>query len=304
MKLSRVRHHDQVWLARIDNTTDVVLLQRESEHPSADALREASSAGTNLRASGTVIPLEEVRLLAPVANPGKILAIALNYADHARESNLAPPANPVIFSKAVTSIIGPGDSIRYRRDLTTEVDYEAELAVVIGRQARNIAEKDALDHVLGYTIMNDVSARDLQFGDKQWVRGKSLDTFAPIGPWLVTRDDITDPQQLSVQARVNGQLVQDGNTSDMLFSVAEIIAYLSRSMTLQPGDVIATGTPYGVGFARTPQLYLLDKDEVCVDIELIGTLRNHVIVDPNLTDRGPTSHVHRSGAAKSDGTAA
>ena len=212
------------------------------------------------------------------APPSKVLAIGLNYADHARESGMTPPKNPLIFVKTNNSICGNGDAITWAAVDSAQVDYEAELAVVIGRQARRVSEADALDYVFGYTCCNDVSARDAQFGDQQWVRGKSFDTFCPLGPEIVTADEIPDPQNLRIACRVNGETLQDSNTSEMIFGVAELISYCSRFMTLEAGDIIATGTPFGVGFSRTPPIFLTDGDVCDVEIEKIGVLTNPCVV--------------------------
>jgi 2-keto-4-pentenoate hydratase/2-oxohepta-3-ene-1,7-dioic acid hydratase in catechol pathway len=219
-------------------------------------------------------PINSVRLLAPIADPAKIVAVGLNYLDHAKESQQVAPAEPLVFAKFPSSIIGPGDEIIWDTALTQAVDFEAELAVIIGRHARNVSESAALSHVFGYTCLNDVSARDLQFGDDQWVRGKSLDTFCPIGPFIVTADEIPDPQALAIGCHVGDAVMQEASTRDMIFGVAELVARLSRSFTLEPGDVIATGTPPGVGYFRDPQRLLGDGDEVTVSIESIGELRN------------------------------
>lgn len=213
-----------------------------------------------------------------IAPPSKVLAIGLNYADHARESGMEPPKNPLIFVKTNNSICYDGDTITWAAADSSEVDYEAELAVVIGTKARRVSEADALDYVFGYTACNDVSARDAQFGDQQWVRGKSFDTFCPLGPAIVTADEIPDPQNLRIACRVNGATLQDSNTSEMIFGVAELIAYCSRFMTLEVGDIIATGTPFGVGFSRQPPIYLKDGDVCEVEIEKIGVLTNPVKV--------------------------
>ena len=214
-----------------------------------------------------------------IAPPSKVLAIGLNYADHARESGMEPPKNPLIFVKTNNSICYDGDPIRWAAADSDQVDYEAELAVVIGTRARRVSEADALDYVFGYTCCNDVSARDAQFGDQQWVRGKSFDTFCPLGPAIVTADEIPDSQNLAIKCRVNGETLQDSNTSEMIFGVAHLIAYCSRFMTLEVGDIIATGTPFGVGFSRTPPIYLKDGDVCEIDIEKIGVLTNPVVVD-------------------------
>jgi 2-keto-4-pentenoate hydratase/2-oxohepta-3-ene-1,7-dioic acid hydratase in catechol pathway len=218
--------------------------------------------------------LPDAELLAPVPRPGKVVAIGRNYREHADEEGVDPPPAPLVFSKWPSSVVGPGADIAWDPELTQQVDYEAELAVVIGRTARNVDAADALTHVLGYTCLNDISARDMQFGDGQWVRGKSLDTFCPMGPVLVTADEIPDPQDLAISCRVNDELLQDSWTSRMYFSVAEIISYASRSFTLEPGDVIATGTPSGVGVFRDPPRFLADGDRVTVEIERIGRLEN------------------------------
>jgi 5-carboxymethyl-2-hydroxymuconate isomerase len=223
---------------------------------------------------GRTIPMSPSRLLAPLPRPGKIVAIGLNYMDHARERGVEPPKQPLIFAKFTSSVTGPGAPIRWDPTLTEKVDYEVELGVVIGSEARNVSEADALSHVFGYTVLNDVTARDMQRGDGQWVRGKSLDTFCPMGPAIVTADEIRDPQTLAIRSKVNGETMQSGNTSDMIFSVAELIAYISRSFTLQPGDIIATGTPGGVGEFRDPPVFLKDGDVVTCEIERIGKLEN------------------------------
>jgi 2-keto-4-pentenoate hydratase/2-oxohepta-3-ene-1,7-dioic acid hydratase in catechol pathway len=219
-------------------------------------------------------PLDQADLLAPVPRPGKVVAIGRNYRDHTTEEGVVPPPAPLIFSKWSSCVIGPGAEIRWDPALTAQVDYEAELAVVIGRTARRVSEAEALDYVLGYTCLNDVSARDLQFGDGQWVRGKSLDTFCPMGPALVTRDEIEDPQALAIACLVGGRKLQDATTADMYFGVAAIISHCSQAFRLDPGDVIATGTPGGVGIFRDPPILLGDGDEVVVEIERIGRLVN------------------------------
>ena len=224
--------------------------------------------------------LRDVELLAPVPRPGKVVAIGRNYREHATEEGVEPPAAPLIFAKWPTAVVGTGAEIRWDPALTGQVDYEAELAVVIGRRARRIDPADALAHVFGYTCLNDVSARDIQFGDGQWVRGKSLDTFCPMGPVLVTADEIGDPQDLAISCTVGDERVQDARTSAMYFGIAEIISYCSRSFTLEPGDVIATGTPGGVGVFRDPPRFLADGDRVIVEIERIGRLENVCRHDP------------------------
>jgi 2-keto-4-pentenoate hydratase/2-oxohepta-3-ene-1,7-dioic acid hydratase in catechol pathway len=247
----------------------------------ADLIAGGASALKALRDSivGAAIadrghPLADADLLAPLPRPGKIVAIGRNYREHAAEEGVEPPPAPLIFAKWPTAVVGPGAEVRWDPELSGQVDYEAELAVVIGRTARRVSTTDALGHVLGYTCLNDVSARDIQFGDGQWVRGKSLDTFCPMGPALVTADEIGDPQDLAIGCTVDGERVQDARTSAMYFGVAEIISYCSFSFTLEPGDVIATGTPGGVGVFRDPPRFLGEGNRVVVEIERIGRLEN------------------------------
>jgi 2,4-didehydro-3-deoxy-L-rhamnonate hydrolase len=218
--------------------------------------------------------LDELDLLAPVPHPGKVVAIGRNYHEHATEEGAAPPVEPLIFAKFSTSVVGHGATVRWDPAFTKQVDYEAELAVVIGRRARRVPESEALGYVLGYTCGNDVSARDLQFGDQQWVRGKSLDTFCPLGPVLVTTDEIPDPQALRIRCLVNGEVLQDANTADMIFPVTRLVAHASAAFTLEPGDVIMTGTPPGVGAFRKPARFLRPGDEMTVEVERIGRLVN------------------------------
>jgi 2-keto-4-pentenoate hydratase/2-oxohepta-3-ene-1,7-dioic acid hydratase in catechol pathway len=231
-----------------------------------------------LRAAGALRPLERLHLVAPVPRPGKVICIGLNYRDHARESGMAIPERPVVFSKFTTSVTGPEHAVAIPA-ISTQVDYEAELAVVIGRKARRVSRERALDHVLGYTNFNDVSARDLQFADSQWQRGKSCDTFGPMGPFIVTADEVADPHRLGIRLRLNGRTLQDSSTEQLIFGIPELVAFLSESITLEPGDVIATGTPPGVGFARKPPIYLKPGDVMEVEIDGLGVLRNAVSVD-------------------------
>lgn len=227
-------------------------------------------------AKGWLIPRQEAYWLAPVPRPGKLICIGLNYRDHAAESNMPIPKTPVVFSKFSTGVIAPGEPVVLPAT-STQVDYEAELAVVIGRPAKNVRADRALDYVLGYTCFNDVSARDFQFADGQWQRGKSCDTFAPMGPTIVTADSVPDPHRLSIKLILNGQTMQDSNTDQLIFGVPELIEFLSETITLEPGDVIATGTPPGVGFARKPPVFLQPGDEMIVEIESIGGLNNPVV---------------------------
>ena len=225
----------------------------------------------------STLPLTDVRLHPPVPRPGKIVAVGLNYKDHSIESGAAaPPKSPILFAKFTTSIAGPEDAIVIPVG-NPNVDYEAELAVVIGRRGKAIPAAHAFKHVAGYMPLNDVSARVWQFGDKQWVRGKSCDTFCPIGPYLTTLDEIPDPHALAIRARVNGVTMQDSHTSKMIFRVPELIEFTSASITLEPGDIIATGTPEGVGAFRQPPVFLKAGDVVEVEIEGLGVLRNPVV---------------------------
>ncbi|MGF1470635.1 MAG: fumarylacetoacetate hydrolase family protein [Rubrobacteraceae bacterium] len=225
---------------------------------------------------GEGVAVEEVELHPPISNPAKIIGIGLNYEDHAQETGADIPEKPIVFAKYPNTLTGPGSPIVIPK-ITEQADYEAELAVVIGRRARHVEAGDALEYVFGYMNANDVSSRDLQFSEGgQWTRSKSIDTFAPIGPYLVTEDEIEDPQELSVKCTLNGEIVQDGTTEKMIFSVAEIVSFLSTGMTLEPGDIILTGTPPGVGAARDPQVFLKDGDEVSIEIEGLGTLTNPV----------------------------
>lgn len=225
---------------------------------------------------------DEVRLLAPLQPPKNVFCVGRNYLAHAEESTRAQgvkldlPDRPTFFTKAPTSIAGPEQSLRLSAAVSSKYDWEAELGVVIGIRCRDVAEEHALEAVFGYTCVNDVSARDLQQAYGQWFKGKSIDDTCPLGPWVVDAETVGDPQQLAIGLRVNGESKQNGSTSDMIFPVARIIAELSRGMTLEPGDVIATGTPDGVGFARTPPEFLRDGDVVEVEIQNIGVLRNTV----------------------------
>jgi 5-carboxymethyl-2-hydroxymuconate isomerase len=215
-----------------------------------------------------------VQLEAPIQNPTKLIAIGVNYVDHCHEQGIEPPPEPLVFSKFPSTIIGPQDAITWDPALTQQVDPEIELGVIIGRRCRAVSADEALLYVFGYTIVNDVSARDLQFGDGQWTRGKSLDTFCPLGPCVVTADEIPDPQDLRLRLWVNDRLQQDGTTVDMIFTVAQIIAHVSRFATLEPGDLNTTGTPKGVGCFRQPPIYLAPGDVVRCAIEGIGELVN------------------------------
>ena len=221
------------------------------------------------------VPLCDIQILAPIAFPPKVICLGWNYVDHAAERKVPPPEEPVFFMKPHTAIVGPGNKI-LKRPFVKELDYEGELAIVVGKRAKDVPEKDALDCVFGYTILNDISARDFQFKDKQWTRGKGFDTFAPMGPCITTKVQLLDTAKLGIRTWVNGELRQNGSTSDMIFNTAQIIYHLSRVMTLEPGDIISTGTPSGVGMAMKPQTWLNNGDTVRIEIEGIGTLENSV----------------------------
>lgn len=224
------------------------------------------------------ISFNNEELDAPLRNPGKIVAIGLNYIDHASESKMELPKHPLVFTKFNSSITGLFDPIIISSSVTDKADYEVELAVIIGKQAKNVMREKALDYVFGYTIINDVSARDIQFDDGQWVRGKSLDTFCPMGPFLITADEIIDPQDLRLTCSINGEVLQNASTKDMIFGVADLISILSKSFTFEPGDIISTGTPSGVGFIRKPPIYLQNEDVMITEVQHIGKLINKVKV--------------------------
>jgi len=243
-----------------------------------DMIQFIESHGESHRAlklqNSQTIDLDRVTLVAPVTRPSKIIGIGLNYKDHAEEQKAKVPDIPVVFAKFPNTLIGPKEAIAWDPKVTGKVDFEAELAVVIGSKIQNCPESEALEAVFGYTCANDVSARDLQFRDIQLLRGKSLDTFCPLGPWIVTGDEIPNPNSLKIQSWLNGRLMQDGNTSLMIFSIPVLVSFLSRHFTLLPGDVILTGTPRGVGVFRDPPVFMKEGDEVAVEIERVGRLIN------------------------------
>ncbi len=252
-----------------------------------DRIRELA----RLAPEDATISLPTVQFLAPIPRPSKnIFCVGRNYAEHAAESLRAigqatpakPAQNPNFFTKAVTSVIGPTDDIPYDADLSDELDWEVELGVIMGEGGRNITPEDALKHVFGYTVINDISARDLQHAaGAQWFYGKSLDGSCPMGPWIVTADEIPDPSRLTLMLKVNGAVKQHDTTANMIFDTPTLIAFLSRGITLEPGDIIATGTPAGVGFARTPKEFLRPDDVMETTVEEIGTLRNRVVEPPS-----------------------
>ncbi len=230
-----------------------------------ESIRQAAAAAQPLA-------LDSVILEAPIRRPGKIIAVGLNYLDHCLEQDLTPPERPTLFTKFSTSVNRPNGELRWDPTLTQKVDYEAELAVIIGKQARRVDAKQAYDFVFGYTCLNDVTARDLQRSDGQWVRGKSLDTFCPLGPAIVTTDELPDPHGLAIRAWVNGELRQESNTDQLIHNVPTLIAFCSAAFTLEPGDIITTGTPGGVGQFREPPVFLKPGDRITVEIDRIGRL--------------------------------
>lgn len=248
----------------------------QAARTTAEALVRDDHALAKAGDKGWLVAARDAYWFAPVPRPGKLICIGLNYRDHAAESRMTIPEKPVVFSKFSSAVIAPGEPVVLPRQ-SKQVDYEAELAVVIGRHAKNVSADRAYDYVLGYTAFNDISARDFQFADGQWQRGKSCDTFAPMGQTIVTADAIRDPQKLAIKLKLNGETMQDSNTDQMIFGVARLIEFLSETITLEPGDVIATGTPAGVGFARNPPVFLKPGDDMEVLIEGMGGLGTPVI---------------------------
>jgi acylpyruvate hydrolase len=259
------------WLMEATDTLDVIRRGTEALREMGALVREAEQ-GSVLNDERVALNPDEVEFLPPVY-PGKILAIGRNYVDHAIEGGEAPPPAPLVFNKLINSLSAHRSPIMLHA-ISSQIDYEAELAVVIGRRCRRVTEAESLDYVFGYTLINDVSARDLQFGDGQWVRGKSLDGFAPLGPFITTRDEVADVHALKIEGRLNGEVMQSSNTGKMIFKVPYLISYISQGITLEPGDVIATGTPEGVGIFRQPPVLLKAGDVFEVTIENLGTLSN------------------------------
>ena len=264
-------------------------IQRHLDAQGQIALAEIHPDGSATRLEGDLLrgvrstnqPADIAKILAPL-DPGVVLCSGMNYRKHAEEIGAKPPTRPVLFIKTASCVQNPGDPILIPTKLPShEVDYECELAVVIGRTAKNVSRENALDYVLGYTCANDVSARDWQikYSSGQWCRGKIFDTFCPLGPWIVTKDEIPNPNALGIRTILNGETMQDSNTRDMIFSVAELIEFFSASTTLPAGTVILTGTPSGVGMARKPPVWLKPGDSVTIEIEKIGTLTNPVALE-------------------------
>lgn len=236
----------------------------------------AISTAPERRKERFIRSLSEIHLCPPLRDPSKIIGVGLNYYDHCYEQDLEIPKSPTLFAKFPSAIIGPEESITWPPDTSDQVDYEVELAVVIKRQARNISADEWEDYIAGYMILNDVSARDVQFGDGQWVRGKSFDTFCPIGPYLVSPDEVGDPYNLDLKCWVNGELLQDSNTAQMIFTIPDLLTFISSACTLLPGDIITTGTPDGVGVFQEPPVFLEPGDIVELEIEHLGRLRSSV----------------------------
>jgi 2-keto-4-pentenoate hydratase/2-oxohepta-3-ene-1,7-dioic acid hydratase in catechol pathway len=236
------------------------------------------AAGQPSGVAGASYDLAGVKLLPPIPRPPKFICVGLNYRDHAREAGMEIPTVPTIFNKFTNVVIGPGAPIVLPK-ISTRPDYEAEFAFVIGTGGRNISASNALNHVFGYTLVNDVSARDYQMATSQWLMGKTFDTFAPMGPWIVTRDEIADPHALDISLEIGGEILQHSNTRELVFGVPALVEYISSVVTLEPGDIVATGTPAGVGFARKPPRFLRAGDEVVIRIQGIGELRNPVIAE-------------------------
>lgn len=274
----------RVGLLRDERVIDLADLLPDAPPDLLGVLRGGPEALEALRAAAGAAgadqgrPLSEVRLLAPIPRPGKVIGVGRNYGAHAAEGGLEAQEKPRLFTKVPSCVVGPDAPIEKPASVT-KLDWEAELAVVVGRTLRDVPESEALDHVAGYTLLNDVSAREFQFDVKppQTSFAKSMDGFCPMGPWLVTTDEIPDPGHLPVRCRVNGETMQDGNTHDMIFTVPVILSYVSRYVTLEPGDVIATGTPEGVGCFRKPPVYLQPGDRVEVEIPGLGVLANTVV---------------------------
>ncbi len=269
---------DAAALPGFEGVTDMLTLIDQGADGLArlrDALAHASDA--HLRQLGALHALADARLLAPIPRPRKnIFCLGQNYAEHALEHGATPPTTPIFFTKAPTTVSSPGDPIVIDPAISDHIDWEVELAAIIGRAGKNIQAAQALDSIFGYTVVNDVTARDLQTRHKQWFKGKSLDGYCPMGPWIVTADEIPDPHALGLRLRVNGVVKQESNTRLMIYNLPTIIETLSAGMTLEPGDIIATGTPAGIGDARNPPEYLQPGDLVEAEVDGIGTLRNPV----------------------------
>ncbi|WP_309118123.1 fumarylacetoacetate hydrolase family protein [Paenibacillus sp.] len=251
------------------DATDMKTLIRRFGADEQEIRQKAASGEAELSA-------DDVRLIAPIHNPDKMIFVGLNYKDHVEESNMAMPEVPVLFPKYPNAIVGPEDDVIIPAEVR-ECDYEVELAVVIGREAKRVSPEQAMNYVFGYTVINDVSARDLQLREGQWTRGKAIDTFAPMGPCIATKDDVPAPHLLNLSLTLNGGVMQGSNTRELIFDIPYLISFISRTMTLQPGDIISTGTPPGVGMGRTPPVWIRDGDVTEAFVERIGLLRNRYV---------------------------
>lgn len=271
MKLAQVKYQDKYFVAQVK---DQKLFPLDFKGYMVDLIfANASLPFPASQKKG--IAIDSVEFMPPIFNPSKIIAIGLNYRDHANETDIEIPENPIVFTKFSNSLIGHNQSICWEKRITQKVDFEAELAIIIKKKTYQCPKEKALDKIWGYTCANDISARDLQFADGQWIRGKSLNTFCPLGPWVVLAKSIPYPQTLDIQCSVNGKIMQQSNTRQMIFPIPELIAFLSEHFTLYPGDVILTGTPSGVGAFRNPPVFLEHGDTITVEIEGIGQLINN-----------------------------
>jgi 2-keto-4-pentenoate hydratase/2-oxohepta-3-ene-1,7-dioic acid hydratase in catechol pathway len=270
MKLISFRHKDGAVRGGVLEGSTVRLLAHSGGD---DVLTHIISGNANPRLEGTSLALDEITLLAPLQRPPRIFGVGLNYREHAVESKMAVQAVPTVFMKLASSICGPEADVLLPHN-ASQTDYEAELAVVIGKPGHSIQANDWEQHVFGYTIINDVSARDVQLATSQWTLGKSFPTFTPMGPAIVTRDEIADPHALDITLTLSGEVMQSANTHDLIFRIPELIAYISSIVPLESGDIISTGTPPGVGLGRNPQRWLRTDEEMVIDIQGIGTLRN------------------------------
>lgn len=273
-KLGAIVDDRAIDLCAVDDTLPATMMDLLAAGEAGMAQAATAVASADAATHGQ--PLEEVTLLPPVVRPGKVIALGRNYAAHAKEGGAEPPEYPMLFHKTATSLIGHGGTVRIPAG-TNRVDYEAELAVIIGKVCKNVEEADAFDYIAGYTVANDITARDWQRLTTQFTAGKMVDTFGPLGPALVTKDEAPDPANMSVKSILNGQVMQDGNTKMMIFSVPFIVSYISKISTLEPGDVILTGTPEGVGYARKPPIYMKDGDVITIEVEGLGTLTNPLV---------------------------
>jgi len=267
MRIAQYYDHEQVRLGMIQGES---LLPLDFQGSMIDLIEQGRPA----RPTGRGLPVDKIRFAAVVSRPSKIIALGLNYLDHAKESKGAIPKVPLLFAKFPNALTGHKEPIVWSEEITRKVDFEAELAVIIGKKTYRPQGDQVMEAVFGYACANDVSARDLQFSDGQWARGKSLDTFCPIGPWIVTSDEISDPHSLKIKTILNGMTMQDSNTNLMIFKIPEVIHFISRQITLLPVHWFLTGTPHGVGTFRDPSIYMKDGDVVTVEIEKVGRLTN------------------------------